>query len=369
MTKQIVSNIKSIRLEIALLVMGAIISMSMIAMAAAFTVTTNRVLSEKGIVFRYHNETMTPEAHIDHNANNSTALETKDQQYSSGLSLIYALLIVAGSATVAIIVSNLVVRPLAELQKAIEAVGPEGINGNMAILAPSKDLGTTQLINTLSNKLNSAMESRMRLVAAAGHDLRTPITRLRLRLEFLENEEERAQWEKDINELTEIADSAIKLVKEEFDDGSSQFLPLDTILEDVCNELIEIGHDVKVSELSHCVIAGGYHSIKRALTNLVSNACKHGLRARVSLSVADGYATIRIQDDGPGIPNDQLERVFEPFYRVAGATQKKIEGAGLGLAIAKEIVQRHRGTIELANKLPHGLIQTIALPITNYPTD
>jgi signal transduction histidine kinase len=206
------------------------------------------------------------------------------------------------------------------------------------------------------------MESRMRLVAAAGHDLRTPMTRMRLRAEFLD-EEDRVEWLNDLNELDRIADSAIRLVREEAGVEDTEPVALDRLLRDLATELKQVGHPVTTGALSPALVKAGPLALKRALQNLIINAATHGGGARLALSVEGHRAIVRIEDDGPGIPPDLLSRVFEPFFRVDPARRQSVPGAGLGLAIAREIVERNGGTITIENKAPRGLRQTVGFEI------
>src|SRR5690606_9253291 len=142
------------------------------------------------------------------------------------------LLIVSCAISVGIIVANMVARPLMILKNAVESVNPRDFIPPIEEAKLQSDLGATKLLNTLSGKLRTTMETRMRLVAAAGHDLRTPITRMRLRAEFIEDAEERAQWEKDINEMAHIAESAMALVSEEIGPGSNEPIDIEMMLHD-----------------------------------------------------------------------------------------------------------------------------------------
>ena len=203
----------------------------------------------------------------------------------------------------------------------------------------------------------------MRLVAAAGHDLRTPMTRMRLRAEFLD-EEERAIWLNDLNELDRIADSAIRLVREEAGFEDVEPVALDRLLRDLATELRHVGHPVTIGPLPPASVKAGPLALKRALQNLIINAATHGGGARLALSVEGNRAIVRIEDDGPGIPPDLLSRVFEPFFRVDPARRQSVPGAGLGLAIAREIIERNGGTITIENKAPRGLRQTVGFEIS-----
>jgi signal transduction histidine kinase len=206
------------------------------------------------------------------------------------------------------------------------------------------------------------MEARMRLVAAAGHDLRTPITRMRLRAEFVEDDDDRAMWLKDIDELDRIADSAILLVREESGKSAPEPLRLDMLISELVDELRALSYDVTLTRSTAGVVRANRTGLNRAFRNLIINAATHGNRARVVVESAPSEVIVVIADDGPGIPPDMIGQVFEPFFRANRARTKHFDGAGLGLTIANEIVQRAGGSIRIENGPLRGLLQTVKLP-------
>jgi signal transduction histidine kinase len=270
------------------------------------------------------------------------------------------ILIVLGTAVVAFAVVHRLMRPFALIEKSLANIDP---NGELPVLAengPADIRATARAINLLSSRLKSAMESRMRLVAAAGHDFRTPMTRMRLRAEFLD-EPDREKWLADIDELDRIADSAIRLVQEEIQDDNGEAVRLDRLVSDVINELEELQLDVCAVGTEPVQVMANPLSLKRAIRNLLINAATHGGGATVNIRRKSESAFVEIVDNGPGIPQELLARAFEPFFRVDTA-RSSTAGAGLGLAIAKEIIQRNRGTLILANRASGGLVQTIEVP-------
>jgi signal transduction histidine kinase len=269
-------------------------------------------------------------------------------------------LIVAGTAVVAFTVVRRLMRPFALIERSLANIDP---NGELPVLAedgPADIRATAHAINLLASRLKCAMESRMRLVAAAGHDFRTPMTRMRLRAEFLDDAD-REKWLADIDELDRIADSAIRLVHEESQDDEGEALRLDRLVSDVIAELQELRLDVRAAETEPVRVMGKPLALKRAIRNLLINAATHGGGATVSIRGQSASVFVDIVDNGPGIPEPLLARAFEPFFRVDPA-RSPTAGAGLGLAIAKEIIRRNRGSLILANGPGGGLIQTIEVP-------
>ena len=283
----------------------------------------------------------------------------------------YMIVVVIGAAAVSLYAATKMTRPLKILDLAVSSVGRDGLPAHIPEDGPAEMRATAAALNRLTARVREAVESRMRLVAAAGHDLRTPMTRMRLRAEFLP-EEDREVWLKDLAELDRIADSAIRLVREEVDDTSIEDVPLGPMIREIAGELVEIGRTVVLDAGSRAAHGGEGPitrarplALKRALRNLVDNAAAHGGGARVSLGHDEDAAIVTIADDGPGIPEDLLGRAFEPFFRVDPGRRQFKPGAGLGMAIAKEIVDQAGGQITVANRNGGGLDQTIRLPLAH----
>jgi signal transduction histidine kinase len=281
--------------------------------------------------------------------------------------LMWLSLIVPGTLAVAFFFANRMIKPLVLLERTIESVGPDALLPELAMTGPAEVRVAVKALNSLSSRLKAAMESRMRLVAAAGHDLRTPITRMRLRAEFVENEEDRAMWLKDIDELDRIADSAIQLVREESRKSTPEPLRLDVLISELVEELKQLSYDVTLVRVTAGTVRADRTGLSRAFRNLLINAATHGKRARVSVRSMPSEMIVVIDDDGPGIPPEMIGQVFEPFFRASRARTKEFDGAGLGLTIAHEIVQRAGGNITIENGRERGLIQVVRLPAEPAP--
>lgn len=273
-------------------------------------------------------------------------------------------LVVVGVIVVSLIMAYRVTRPFAVLEQAVGTIGADGVLPHVPEVGSRETIETAMMLNRLSDRLRGAMESRMRLVAAAGHDFRTPMTRMRLRAEFLDDDE-RASWLKDIDELERIADSAIGLVREEVTQVQLETVSLDELLRAEVHELGRQGYALKVEQLDTVRLPLPPLAMARALRNLLINAATHGKSATSELICDSEMATIVIRDEGPGIPEELLDRVFEPFFRAAPGRMQTVPGAGLGLALAAEIVERSGGHLALSNRPEGGLEQTIAFPLSN----
>jgi signal transduction histidine kinase len=271
-------------------------------------------------------------------------------------------LITIGVGAIAVLAAYRMSKPLALLESAVESVGPDGTLPTLPECGPAEVRATAAALNSLSRRVKRAVESRMRLIAGAGHDFRTPLTRMRLRAEFVSDEEERTRWLRDIEELDHIADSAIQLVREGTAKAPPEDLYVDDLVKSVATELRDQNLEVEVARAETARVRANRLALSRALRNLLINAATHGGRGIVSVT-AGVTARITISDQGPGIAPELLEQVFEPFFRADRARTQHVPGAGLGLTISREIIRRAGGDIRISSGPRGGLIQIVELPI------
>lgn len=258
-------------------------------------------------------------------------------------------------------------RPLTLIEQALDSVSGTGDLPHLEERGTTEVRAAARTINRLSDQLRAALETRMRIVAAAAHDLRTPMTRMRLRAEFIEDEEDRGKWLHDIEEVDRIADSAIRLVREEVRPDMKVDLALDQLAREVVDDLVSMSLPAQMGRVAPVRVQGHALALKRAVRNLAINAATHGLEATLAVYLETNAAVLEITDRGPGIPETLLPRVFEPFFRIDPARQPSgpAAGAGLGLAIAKEIVERQGGRLSISNGPNGGLVQTLRLPLAD----
>jgi signal transduction histidine kinase len=201
------------------------------------------------------------------------------------------------------------------------------------------------------------------MLAAVGHDLRTPITTMRLRAEFIEDDEIRLRMLASLDEIQGMAEAALSFAREEAISEPVQTVDLNALVQTVCVDQVEIlERDVDYCEIEQMPYRCRPNSLKRAVRNIVENAVIHGKRARVTLNGPGRETWITVEDDGPGIPEDQMQQVFSPFVRIDAARGEETGGIGLGLAIARSIVRGHGGDISVENRKEGGLRATIKLP-------
>jgi signal transduction histidine kinase len=257
-----------------------------------------------------------------------------------------------------------ITRPLRELAAAAEAVG------RGARFAPLRETGARELreamraFNTMQERLYRYLDSRTRVLAAMSHDLRTPLTRLKLRVESLADEALRERFNADLDEMNRMVAGALNLFKGLNRDEPLAPLRLEELLDELRRDFADLGATVAIECVTTAPLTARRDALKRCLTNLVGNAVKYGGGADVVAGEEGEDVVIRVRDEGPGIAEDMLERVFEPFFRLEGSRNVDTGGAGLGLSIARDVAQAHGGSLVLRNRRPRGLEAELRLPRT-----
>jgi signal transduction histidine kinase len=272
-----------------------------------------------------------------------------------------------GLAGLAALAARRVTRPFAHFATAAARLGADPLAANPSQLdatrGPSEVRAAAHAFEGMRARIRRLLEDRMQMLAAVSHDLRTPITRLRLRAEFVEDDSERAKMLKDLEEMEATIHAAIAFAREETADVEPRAsLDLAQLLEEIRAELTDIGGTVRVAPARAAPIEARPLAMKRALRNLVENAVKYGGGAEMRLERGPTEYTVTIEDGGPGIPEDELETVFRPFYRLERSRSRETGGTGLGLAVARAVVREHGGEIMLANRPEGGLRQAVVLP-------
>jgi signal transduction histidine kinase len=267
-----------------------------------------------------------------------------------------------GLAAVLYLMARTTTRPLTELARAAEAVG----RGERR--APLRETGARELreatraFNAMQERLHRYLDSRTQVLAAMSHDLRTPLTRLKLRAESLDDDVLREKFNADLDEMQRMVAGALNLFKGMNHDEPLQPVRMGALVDEIRGEFAEMGTKIEVTGVSAEPVLARPSELKRCLTNLVSNAVKYGSSPAIAIEDGSSEITIRVSDDGPGIPPEMLEQVFEPFFRLEGSRSIDTGGVGLGLSIARDIAQGHGGSLTLANRSPHGLEATLRLP-------
>lgn len=254
------------------------------------------------------------------------------------------------------------VRPIRRFSNAADRLGADPDAAPLAPEGPKEVRLAIAAFNDMQAKLREHIERRTHTVAAIAHDLRTPLTRLRFRIEMMPQGQQ-AQAVRDIEEMDALITQAMQFVKGPFDVGQAERLDLGDLARSVAGLYADTGADVAVTAETGLEIRGDEAVLRRSLSNLMDNAVSHASAVAVRVQVENGRAVTRIQDRGPGIPSDHLERVFEPFFRLEGSRNRKTGGAGLGLSIARHAVRAHGGDLTLSNAPEGGLVATLSLPL------
>ena len=259
---------------------------------------------------------------------------------------------------------RLVTRPLHVLASAADELGRDINRPPLPEEGPAEVSRAAHAFNTMQSRLIRLIDDRTRILAAMSHDLKTPITRMRLRADLLDDDELRAKFEADLREMEAMVTATLEFMRGLGKREAAQ--PLDTmaLLESLQAENEDMGRTVTIAGRVSKPYVGSPSLLKRCIANLIDNAVNYGGRADISVADEPNGLSIRIRDHGAGMPDDQLEAVFEPFFRLEGSRSRETGGTGLGLSIARDIARIHGGDVRLRNHAQGGLEAILTLPRT-----
>lgn len=274
------------------------------------------------------------------------------------------LLIVDAAMLVLVFVAvRQVTRPLSVLAGAAEELGRNIDRPPLPEEGAAELVQASRALNTMQDRLRRYVQTRMHVLAAMSHDLKTPITRMRLRAEMLDDAQLKAKFIKDFDSLQEMVNSTLDYMRGLGDGGElPEPIDLTALISSLKEDAEEAGRVVTLHGDTRSPVPGRAQALKRCLQNLIDNALAYGKRADITVRDEGAAVNIAIRDDGPGIPEGEMEKVFEPFYRVEGSRNRNSGGSGLGLSIARNIAQAHGGTVRLRNLASGGLEVTLRLP-------
>ena len=276
--------------------------------------------------------------------------------------LLSILLLLAAVLLVSWIAVRWATRPLKALA---DAAGELGANINRAPMperGPVEVVRAARAFNTMQSRLAAHMRERTQVMAAMSHDLKTPITRLRLRAELLDDVQLRAKFAGDLQEMESMVTAALDFLRGMDNGEAVQPVDIMAILESLQADIQETGGSVEIEGRANAPYRGRAQALKRCIRNLVENAIKYGRRARIVVEDSQQRLVLHIQDEGPGIPAAELDKVLEPFYRVEASRNRDTGGTGLGLPIARGVAELHGGSVTLVNQAAGGLEATLTLP-------
>jgi signal transduction histidine kinase len=253
--------------------------------------------------------------------------------------------------------------PLAKFADAAERFTTDVVGLPIPEQGPLEVRRAAKALNEMQTRLAKLIANRTRMLAAVGHDLRTPITRLRLRAEDIANEELRVQVLRDLGTMQNLVQSALSFLRGQHEPGPAIKTDLPPLVQTVCDSFADMGHNVHYSGVTHLYVHCEPDQLMRAVENLIDNGLKFGSTVEVRVEQRESAAVIDIRDNGPGIPTTEKPRVIEPFYR--GDTARNLsegDSFGLGLSIAHAIVERSGGRLDLMDGTPTGLLARITVP-------
>ena len=259
----------------------------------------------------------------------------------------------------ALLAVRLAIGPLDKLARAAEALGKDIQRPPLAEEGPLEVRRAARAFNAMQQRLIHNLGERMRFLAAVSHDLRSPITRLRLRTEMLEDDSARQKMRKDLDDMEGMVTATLDFISGSDLDEARQNLDVNALLQSLQADFEEQGAAVSVSGRALQPLPGYPLSLQRALLNLLENAVRYAGGAQVQIEDSAQALRIRVLDRGPGIPPEQLERVTEPFYRLEQSRNRSTGGYGLGLSIAQTIAAAHHGRLQLRNREGGGLEATL----------
>ena len=282
------------------------------------------------------------------------------------LSIISVEILVFGTILIAGWSVNRFTRPLMDFQNAARRLSIDLHSKPINIDGPSVVRETAEVMNEMQNRIQKLIQDRTQMLAAISHDLRTPITRMKLRTQFIDDKVLAEEYTQDMSEMEQMINETLSFARDDAAKEDRHRLDLVSLLHSICIDAGDMGHNVNFhSRQTRLSFLGKHIALKRAFTNLIYNAIRYAKSVSVMIYSRHNSIIVRIDDNGPGIPEEELEHVFTAFYRTEQSRSRDTGGVGLGLAVTRDIIDAHGGKITLSNRRPHGLRAIIELPLAN----
>ena len=265
----------------------------------------------------------------------------------------------------AIWAAHRVTRPLARFAEAADRLGVD------LRAPPLPEHGSRELrkaaraFNRMQDRLRRLIDDRTMMLAAISHDLRTVLTRLTLRAEFIDDPQQREKAVADVDEMRAMLDASLSFARDDTAEEARTSVDISSLLQSLCDDLADSGSKVQYEGPARLPYWSQPVALRRVFSNLIGNALKYGFEATVTAAPADGGIMVEIADRGSGIPEDKREQVFAPFFRLEGSRSRETGGTGLGLSVARGIVRRHGGDITLHDREGGGLLVRVTLPASS----
>jgi signal transduction histidine kinase len=276
--------------------------------------------------------------------------------------LLFLILIVVVSTLVSIWTARRLAAPIKEFAGAAERLGVDLTMPPLAVRGPRELRVTIEAVNRMQHRLQRFLEDRTQMLAAISHDLRAPLARLRLHAELAGDGEQQRKMSDELEAMNAMIESTLAFARDESRQEPRRLVDLGVLVGDVCEDVADAGGKVRYAGRRGIDVACRPTLVRRAVANLIDNAVKYGGNARVKIVHDDDRVVIVVDDDGPGIPPGEQEKVFAPFYRREAARDPAKSGVGLGLSIARTVAREHGGDVTLKNRDSGGLSALIELP-------
>jgi signal transduction histidine kinase len=262
----------------------------------------------------------------------------------------------------ALLLASWLSAPIRQFGAAAERLGRNLAAPPLALDGPAEIVGAARAFNEMKGRLSRYVDDRVAMMGAIAHDLRVPLTRLTFRMEKAPDDL-RIKAEADIAEMRQMLAAVLSFVQTLQSDRPRQRQDLRSLIVSIADDQTDIGNDVVVEDGPEIILAGDSIGLRSLFTNLIQNAVAYGGSARVKLRRDGGEAIIEVEDEGPGLPPEDLERAFEPFYRSEPSRNRSTGGIGLGLALVRSVAIAHGGYAMLENRIDRGLRARVALPL------
>ena len=258
--------------------------------------------------------------------------------------------------------------PLSAFARAAETFSLDGADAALPERGPEEIRAVARALNRMRERITGLIDDRTKMLAAISHDLRTPITRMRLRSEFIEDDAQRGRMLADLNQMQSMLESVLSFLQNDRKQQAMTLVDFASVLQLVADQFSDAGHKVAYVGPAHAMALARPDDLHRCITNLVENATRFGTATTIRLRLAAEGVVIEVEDDGPGISEAHKQNMLKPFVRGDSArNMDDAAGFGLGLSITQAIVLAHRGELSLLDRSPHGLLVRMLLPARGYP--
>ena len=283
-----------------------------------------------------------------------------DRSTRIGVALGLLLVSIAG---VSMIATYRMAKPIKLFTDAMRRFGTDPRASPVPETGPQELRLSIRTFNAMQAQIQRFVDDRTTMLAAISHDLRTPLTKMRLRGEFIENEEQKRRLFRDVDDMQAMVEGALAFFRDDIQQEERTAFDFPALLQTLADDYSDQGHAVSYAGVAQLRFFGRPFALKRALSNLVDNAVKYGTCARIELRRQAHQIEVVVHDRGPGIQVEAAERVFSPFYRLETSRSRTTGGVGLGLTSARAVIRAHGGDITLANRTAGGLAATVSLPL------